>query len=382
MILDETPTAAEPQAQTAAQAPAAPALSLDERIAAKRAASIAKHVAAAAGTPAEAEGEEASQAAGKPAQERDAGGKFAAKGKTEEPPKGEASKEKQSEGDQATAPTLSRIRKLYSEGKVEDAVKLAFGKAPDELVGSKHFRALRHEAAEAKSKLDADRAQFETELAQARTVLTPMAKAFAALRTEDYEGFIREATGLSVNDFQKRLLGNFHKSRDPKVAELEQRIATLTQEIAQGRQQTTAQQTKEAQEQKDAAYKADIVEKLKASDDARFAKASSKQAFVNRVFEIQSEHYDKVAKTTLPLSEAAELAWEELYDFGDGGPVQSASSKSDRGAQSKTPAAAAPKKAPVNLKQSQAAEAAHRPKFKTRAERIRFYSSQASEATE
>ena len=50
------------------------------------------------------------------------------------------------------------------------------------------------------------------------------------------------------------------------------------------------------------------------SNDERFAKAAKKPAFVQKVFDILEQNYDDTTRQTIDPVEAAEKAWEELYE--------------------------------------------------------------------
>jgi len=310
--------------------------------------------------------------AGKP--QRGPGGKFLPKGEkaaagasnaggeavdTAAPPKDKVPEKKAEDkpADKAAeSATIARARRLFEEGKFDEASKLVFGKPFDELeLKSKHWADWRHQNKTVSQKLEADRQRFQQEYAQAQEMFRPIVAAKQALDAGDYEGFVKHATGLDPNEFSKRMLASFHKGAVALPPAVSQQLTAIQRELEETKR-ARAELEKQAAERSKVEtinnYKNSIWQELTASEDDRFKRAANKAPFVNRIFEIQAQHYDHATKETMPLDEAAEIAWGELYDFGDGG-AQTAGTKTDRAEKPVRPAA----RPPTTLKQNGAAEA-------------------------
>lgn len=370
---------ATPAAETAAPAPAN---------------AMAKFVAAAEAEIAQAAGSEAEDmaAAAPPAEKgaRDENGRFLPKGgktaeagaEAEETPA--KAKSGALDADKTAKPKaeppktearLAQIRELADKGKLEEAFVAAFGKMPDELLTSKQWKAWRHEngkvagkLAEAREQIDADRQIIQ----RAAADFAPLIEARKAWEAGDPEAAIKHAFGIEFNAFQKLALQKFHGT-DPEKVALRRELAEVRKLIEDKDEQARKAQHQSSVEQARAAHRNQITEQLQASEDERFTSRADKKAFVDRVFKIQAAHYDKRTDTTLPILEAAEMAWDEIAEeFGFAPPVNTAPktvAKSVRGAPSaasgpgRTPARQAARAAnPLN--QSEAAEASAPPNLK------------------
>lgn len=318
-----------------------------ERVASERSSALIAKYTQMANADATVEAPEPAESpAEKAAPARGPGGKFVAKNeKPSAPESPEASEEPSAEetgsaaepsesdpehveekAEKPARPAMVLARELVDEAmsgdvpdleKIDRACKLAFGKSFDELpIKAKHWHDFRaHSKAE---RAKAQRAALELEQRAQRIVSTyePLAQAKQALDAGDYGKFIELSTGMGINDFQKRLLGKFFGDAkqapdDPRLTSLQKRLDDYERRDREREEQaqraTAESQQKRALEE----HMANLGKALKS--DPRFARAASKQAFVDRVFAVQRENYDAAIGKTITPQEAAELVWDELY---------------------------------------------------------------------
>jgi hypothetical protein len=146
--------------------------------------------------------------------------------------------------------------------------------------------------------------------------LQPLADAKQLFDDGDYRGAFEKAFGIDVNEFQKRALRQ-KQGEDPKVAKLERELKEMrkAEEIKAQRQAETQQQVQQRQAIEN--HMAALGAELKSIDDPTIAGAAQMDAFVDAVFEIQREHYDRRSDTTLPTAAAAEIALERIRETHD-----------------------------------------------------------------
>jgi hypothetical protein len=290
--------------------------------------------------------------------------------KTDEPAAAKPKEGEEPDADRA-AGGLARARKLFAKGDVAEAVKLAFGVDPEDLkLNSKQWDAVKEKLSKTKNEAREAEARGQQAMAQAQQMVqrfVPLAQAAQAYAQGDYETFVRLATGDDFTTFQRKLIAQAAQTKDPaaeaRIARLEQTIAQRDAENARLQQMTAQQQQAQAVRK----HVSELASELKDCGDPRFEAAAGKQLFLDKVLEIQREHWNKRDQTTLPPLEAAELAWEELY--GDLLEVRTerggVRGSPERGGQNHgTPGRSGPNsarvtaKAGTNLRHSQAAEAA------------------------
>jgi hypothetical protein len=211
---------------------------------------------------------------------------------------------------------LGKARKLIREGNIAGALEL-IGLHPEKLEGKQWgaFRQ-REKAAQEAERQAADKEQklrgLHQELVRHYGAFDEARKAYEA---GDYDAAFKIWTGETIDDYQRKRVHEMHtKTKDPEVIKLRKELEALRTEKQteeQKRQQAAAEQGRaQARE----AYRAELATKLSELDDPRFARVAQKQAFVNRVFDIQEQHWNERAQETIDTVEAAELAWEELYE--------------------------------------------------------------------
>lgn len=355
-----TEAAATPPAETTAP------ISVDEALA------LAKADAADAIAAEDAEEAEASAVAAKA--ERGADGKFKAAEPGEKKAEGDAAepaKPKAKPEEAGPAGSLTKVRRLWADGNIEEAVKIAFGVDASELkLNSKQWTEFNHKARAAKQEARANHEAANQKLQQASQIaqqFVPVIQARQAYAAGDYENAFRLAFGESANDFQRKMIaqiagGGKDPATDARVARLEAQLHAEQVERARMAQLTEQQRYQQAVE----THVKEITDELTESGDDRFERVASKRPFLEKVLAIQREHWN--GKHTLPAVEAAELAWDELY--GDllearserGGDRSSVAERgrtrvtSERGGSAGSRKTSA--KAGTNLRHSQAAEAA------------------------
>lgn len=303
-------------------------------------------------------------------------------GATPEP----ATKPKPAERDEGAIPdSLAAVRRLASEGKLEEAFKRAFGRTPDELLNSKSWAAFRAESKKVRTEAETKLRESQTKEQQLRQLqqelsaeFKPLHDARKALQAGDLDEAFKLFAGTDFNTFSRNYLRQStgpNVGKDPAFLELQKEIRAMREENQQLRQREQEQQKQQTQEQARKQYMDNMVATLEASDDPRISRAAKRHAFQQKVLQIQREHYDAASDWTIPHIEAAQLAIEALEnEYGEWGEVFGGSSSrpEPRGetrtppARAATPARQTPSRV-TTLSQKEAAEAATQPKLKGQA---------------
>lgn len=276
-------------------------------------------------------------------------GKFRAKPKAPEGLPDAKPKEPAKEQTPAEPTSLHEARKLWDDGDVEGALKLAFGIGIDGLgnlqLRSPHFKEMRRREAAANAKIAEGKREAEQMMTNARSVATsllPVVQAIQALGRGDHAGFVREsykALGRndSIEDFLREIAGTPGARAATQPQQPDPAMQAMRSELQQLRNDLKAEREANAKAMGEAnleAYKADVADELEelGGEDPRFARIARKQYFIDKVVEVQEKHWHRGA--TLPVREAAEEAFETM--FGD--VVQSASPREPRnGSASRAP---------------------------------------------
>lgn len=215
-----------------------------------------------------------------------------------------------------------------------------------------------------------------------RAEYAPFHAARAAYEKGDYDAAFKAAFGEDAAEYQRKIIGQ-RVGKNPEVeklrAELEaERAERRERERAEAEARAEAEQTRAVHE-----YLDDVQGQCRESEDPAIRKFAERPAFIQRIYAIQRANYDARANTTIPLSQAAELARDEILnsikqwsieDVQTGAPPANAARASALPA--KPPVAKAPARA---LKQSQAAEANGAPVKRT-PEQVREYHQRLMEA--
>lgn len=234
--------------------------------------------------------------------------------------KPEPEAKKDEEEKPASPGTLGKARRLFAEGKIEEALELALGVNLAKIEPTtKQWKGVKRYVLEAKEEVTQVRQQAEQEVNQARHVaqqLQPFINGAQAYLKGDFATFLKLTTGDTPENFQRKLIGQLHeapKSDPALLARLEAVERERQAERAQTADANRKYQELQAQqkyEQAVTAWKSNIAAELK---DTEYAKAASKPVFLDRVYDMQAKHYNARTQTTLDTSEAAELVWEEMY---------------------------------------------------------------------
>lgn len=219
---------------------------------------------------------------------------------------------------------LGKARRLFREGDVDGALKLVLGVEAKELdevkLTSKHFKALvAREKAAAKAVQDS-RAEADTRESNVRDVATklmPMVQAVQAYHKGDFEGFVKLATGDSLEGFQRKVIAQLQQTPAGKAEVPPELLARLTQLENERRAEKEESARMKAEneriksEQAEAKWVGEIADEL--AKDERFVKVATKKAFLSKVLETQKRHFNPNTQMTVDALEAAEEVWEEFY---------------------------------------------------------------------
>lgn len=264
--------------------------------------------------------------AAKAARERDEAGKFKPAEAKEEPaeePEPKAAKEEKTEPakeEPAQIPGgIAKARRLWNEGKIQDAVKFVFGVDADSVeLNSKQWKAVKHEIKEGKAKatqLLNQAQQKENELRGIAREIEPLYKARVAFQDGNEEEAIKLAFGVSFKDFQDRLIakvasgGKLDPKAEARLAALERGIQERDQRLAEQQRQLAQREQQEAEVRYQERLKSEVAE----CGEPKFERVATKPKFIQEIFRIKREYWDDSTKSTLPTIEAAEMAYEELY---------------------------------------------------------------------
>ena len=172
---------------------------------------------------------------------------------------------------------------------------------------------------------------------------------------------------------RKRVHAMHNKTKDPEVIKLRKELEALRAD-----KQTEEQRRQQIQHQHERAdarksYLAKVGTELSEMDDARIALVAAKPAFIQKVFDIQEQNWNEQTQSTLDTIEAAELAWEELYEGVAGETSATAAPSVSRSTgTTKTPARQVAK-ATTTLNPHEASEASPAHKLKPGSAELRMF---------
>jgi hypothetical protein len=273
--------------------------------------------------------------------------------------------EEEPEEQAAKAPggDLEKARKLVDEGDLDGALQELFGKKASEFnVNSKQWEAFRKKSLATKKQFDqrereiqATYQQLEQNAERVVQRYSKYADAHKAFTEGDYSKAFSLAFDTDINEFQRRALRQ-KMGEDPRVSKLERELESLRREKVEQEEQRRQQQQQQQVEQQRQAFVEQVRGALEQSDHPQIARIASKPAFVRRVFEVLQEHYDPEANITLPVSRAAEVAFEDIYGDVLDSPTGRLDSE-DGATRARIPAEAGARSVPKTLKRSGAVEA-------------------------
>ncbi len=277
---------------------------------------------AAASAEASAKGEVGEAEAAK---ERGPDGKFlpkkGAETKAKEAPK-EAPAEPSEEPEKPepiAAGGLGQARKLVREGNIAKALEL-IGLSPEKLEGRQWgaFRQRERAAAERERQAMARTQEIDHVANQLAQKYERFERGMKAFQSEDYDEAIRLVFNADANEIARKRV-HAMQTKDPEVVALKKMIQERDQRDAERERVALVERERAELAQKQRAYVQALPDKILELGDERFAAVANKRAFVRTIFNAQYEAHH--AGTPLSLAEAAEQAWEDLYD-GVAGEVQ------------------------------------------------------------
>jgi hypothetical protein len=260
----------------------------------------------------ESDAEDAAIAAREP---KPAAAKRGKDGKFEKPegdkPEPEAPAEKpESEG--RVPDSLARAQRLFKEGKLREWLQLTTGQGLESLeqlhVPSKAFASVRRELKQAHETA----ARVQQQAALLHQTYAPMEAVFAKRDAGDVRGAIEALFGAPLEEVQGKIVASYHKA-DPVAMQTAKELQQLRAELAKQKQDAELGAQKQTLAQAQEAERKTLVTYLSESDDPRIARVASKQAFVDMVINRVKLNYNPVSRTSIPWSEAAEQAFDELY---------------------------------------------------------------------
>lgn len=227
--------------------------------------------------------------------------------------------------------SLGKARRLFADGDISGALKTALGVDVEALDGglkSRQWKALvARERAVKAALVEADQrvvtaegrvSEKERVVQQAAQQLQPLFKAIQAYHQGDVDAFIQQATGDSMEKFQRRIIAQMQKAPAPAAPQTDPRVEARLRQLEQERQtEKTAREAAEAEtrtlkaKDAEARWVGEISQEL--AEHPQYKAVATKKAFLDRVLQVQRDNYNPKTQMTLAAAEAAELAWEELY---------------------------------------------------------------------
>jgi hypothetical protein len=217
--------------------------------------------------------------------------------------------------------SLAKIRRLYNEGKITEALEAAGIPIDKVEPTTKAWKAVKRQVLEARTEVATAKAEAASHVAQAKTALgqvMPFVEGAQAYLAGDFAKFLQLTTGDTPETFQRKLIAQLHETPGQSDPKLVQEIEKLKRERAEERAAMRAEQERLQAEHSQLRYQqaqqawiADISTELKAVP--QFEKVAVKPAFIQRVFAVQQQAYNPKTQTTIDTIEAAEMVWDDLY---------------------------------------------------------------------
>lgn len=280
-----------------------------------------------------------------PAAPRGKGGKFAAKDGKAAPQAaakavGETTPAAEPTNDQlATTETekpridtpgaIPRARRLFAEGKIDEFSELVFGKPIEEVeLSSRGWKELRAFTNGQRTEIEKKRGEVEAARAEVKVAASkvlPYYRAMQAYEKGDLSGFVKHATGRSMEDFLHAVAasargggGDIPAPIAAKLSELERRLAEKDAALQAREDAERTQREQQSATERKSTWMTQVSDAIAQSGDPELAQHAKRPAFLNRVYEIQGKSYSKKYNTCLPAIEAAAQAYDELYGDPEG----------------------------------------------------------------
>jgi len=149
---------------------------------------------------------------------------------------------------------------------------------------------------------------------QVRREYEPLVTARQAYQAGDYEAAFKAAFGEDIADFQRKAISQ-RISKNPEVEQVKALLERERQERLRDKQELELQRQKAAEEREVGRYMANLQTELTQSPDPTIAKYAERPRFIQRVFQIQAEHYNPTLDISIPINEAAEIARDEILNL-------------------------------------------------------------------
>jgi hypothetical protein len=276
---------------------------------------------------------------------------------------------------------IGRARKLVREGNIAGALEL-IGLHPEKLEG-KQWGAFRQrekaaqDAARAASEKEQGLANVARQLQQQYGRYDEAQKAYEA---EDYDTAFKLAFNETADDYTRKRVHSLHtKTKDPEVIKLRKELDAMRVEKQTDMQRAQEQAAEQGRKQARQTYQQTLATELAEMDDRRIQRVATKKAFIQKVFDIQEQHWNEGAQSTIDTVEAAELAWEELYEGVAGETSTTVASSTSRSAgTAKTPVRQG-SKGSTTLNPHEASEASPAHKLKPGSPELRLFYARKAE---
>ena len=171
-------------------------------------------------------------------------------------------------------------------------------------------RKFRELARKARSDLDAERLKVASALDEAKAYAAKWGAVEKAQQSKDAIGLLK-ALGLDPKTFNEQLLQRW-SNRDPRIDEMEARVAAAERREAEARQAHEAAARDGQQRQERERAMTQIRTDITTQSKARYGELAADPGFIQLVYMQLRDAYDHDTGETIPVSEAAEKAVAEL----------------------------------------------------------------------
>lgn len=224
-------------------------------------------------------------------------------------------------------------------------------------VSSAQWEKVRKYAQGVKRSAAAREQELQTVVGRLTEEFRPFHDARQLYKAGDYDAAFKAAFGEDAADYQRKIIGQ-RVGKNPEIEALRAQIEERDRKQAEREAADLAAKEAAETQRYVFAYLNETQAQCRASEDAHIRKYGERPSFVQRIFAIQKTHYDQASNTTMPFSQAAEMARDEILSSLQQWSVDDAGAPPANAAR----ASALPAKPPVakaparTLKQSQAAD--------------------------
>jgi hypothetical protein len=209
--------------------------------------------------------------------------------------------------------SIARLQRLWHEGKVVDVLRAVTGddslQSLDRVkIPSRALAAVRRETARA----EAISTQVQQQAQKLQSIYAPMEEVWRARDAGDVRGAIEKLFGKKLEEVQADVVASYHKT-DPEVLRLRKDLEQYKTQAKQAEEQRQVEAQRTTLQQRQTEERKALTDYLTESDDVRISKVAGKKVFVDAVIQQVKDHFNPRTRLTIPWSEAAELAFEDLY---------------------------------------------------------------------